>query len=1325
MKRWLSLLRNRAHPQKQYRYLQFQDAQPQRHGVFNTHVRQGSHLPHKRGFNTHMRQALVLFTAFALVVSSFPKPIAAQTIEFPNGATAELHSDGSITGTCRLTDGRVTASGYSATAVLPDGTRLPAGCYERYLGSADHNNYPGPCDGTYSFKATKKDNGYFVVIYSQYAAAGAPGVLIPGPPPGYTYQRTYTELWNPEMLVHISLVKRSSNEAFTTGNAEYSLEGARYDIFNASNQTKVTSITTNAQGYASCKLPVGRNYYAKEITAPKGYVLSSSKLDFVASSSDIIVQTSDDPMWVEVDVRKTDAATGSNAQPGLSLAGARFKLVDARGQTQETITNSEGIAHFSKLPLGKFSICETKAPEGYKLNSQVFEYYVSADAKHEHGRVLFTADTPIPNNPIAFDIELAKFKENPAAEEGGVRWPAEGVQFEIISKTTNTAVATLTTDVYGFAKTPDDAWHGAGTRSAGVAGSIPYDRKGYVVREVASSVPEGYEHMEDFEIGVEQQVDGLCLKYIIENVTPDARLQIVKTDQTSGSTVPLAGFTFELQDSTGKPVTQEAWYPNHVTLQSFTTDNSGCVTLPEQLVPGTYHIKETAVQAPYLLANKQAMFTLGKQGGALAVVRFANVQAHGKATLIKTDSETGKPLANAQYNVVAQTRIISPDGYVQALEGEVVAQVTTNDQGIGGADNLPLGTGEARYAFVEVQAPAGYQLDSSPLPFVLSYKDAYTPVVEAQVEASNNPVIVQIEKTEAKSNKPLVDVKFELRNEALSAKNAVENSQNNKAADAKPLSSESLQVASTNDAGVAQWKYLAPGFYVLKETETLPGYLLNTQEYRFEIDAEGKVLGEGFEGGELKLENDFTKVAISKRDMTNEDEVPGAKLSILDKDGEIIERWTSTEKEHRIERLIPGTYTLHEEQTPATHDVAEEVDFEVLETGEVQHVVMYDEPIKVSGEIDKRQEIAAPIAKHVVANGDGLNVAEPQNNTTGSFDYSLDWRNTSNTWVDEFTVSDQLLCCSEGLAKLEGITTPVAVGDYDGKYNLWYQTNLSTQKVSTAEECNTAKEFSTAEESSISEESSIGEEYVIPKEVPFIENDKENNELDTPYTVSSVEKIDEAEDTSTPNATFSDKHTNPWLIDERTQTVLGKDGRALEYEGWHIWQADLDASKAIELELSELNLAEGEYITGLRFEYGCVDEGFTIRREDWKRTALKDQHDDVTDATRKDGKLAPALLHLRVTENYQAKSSLHNFAQLDLFRNGGGQDLEDHDSDEVIQTAGKGEIPRPSRPHGSMPQTSDTTALIVAGVETVGLTTVAAAWNLIKRRKHKQSIPRR
>ena len=129
---------------------------------------------------------------------------------------------------------------------------------------------------------------------------------------------------------------------------------------------------------------------------------------------------------------------------------------------------------------------------------------------------------------------------------------------------------------------------------------------------------------------------------------------------------------------------------------------------------------------------------------------------------------------------------------------------------------------------------------------------------------------------------------------------------------------------------------LAPGEYILHEEQapTEQGYV-RAEDVKFVVEETGDVQ-------KVKMEDDHTKVSISKTDITDGKEIEGAKLQILDQDGEVVESWTTGE-EHLIEYLPVGTYTLHEEAAVDGYIVANDVEFTVEETGEIQKVKMEDE----------------------------------------------------------------------------------------------------------------------------------------------------------------------------------------------------------------------------------------------------------------------------------------------------------------------------------------------------------------------------------------------
>ncbi|MFR6123053.1 SpaA isopeptide-forming pilin-related protein [Faecalibacillus intestinalis] len=127
--------------------------------------------------------------------------------------------------------------------------------------------------------------------------------------------------------------------------------------------------------------------------------------------------------------------------------------------------------------------------------------------------------------------------------------------------------------------------------------------------------------------------------------------------------------------------------------------------------------------------------------------------------------------------------------------------------------------------------------------------------------------------------------------------------------------------------------------YVLKETKTPNGYAtFKTETFTAE---EGKDTS-------LSMTDEDTKIEISKQDITTKKELEGAKLKVTDKDGKVIDEWTSGKQPHMIKNLTAGeTYTLTEVIAPKNYKVAESIQFTVKDTGVAQKVVMYDELLPV------------------------------------------------------------------------------------------------------------------------------------------------------------------------------------------------------------------------------------------------------------------------------------------------------------------------------------------------------------------------------------------
>ena len=132
-------------------------------------------------------------------------------------------------------------------------------------------------------------------------------------------------------------------------------------------------------------------------------------------------------------------------------------------------------------------------------------------------------------------------------------------------------------------------------------------------------------------------------------------------------------------------------------------------------------------------------------------------------------------------------------------------------------------------------------------------------------------------------------------------------------------------------------KLIAGKKYILHEESAPDGYVV-AADIVFTVSETGEV-------DAITMKDDITKVRISKKDVTTDDELPGATLQIIDEDGNIVEEWVSASEPHFVEgKLISGkTYTLREITAPDGYEIANDIQFTVNKDGSVTGVVMYDE----------------------------------------------------------------------------------------------------------------------------------------------------------------------------------------------------------------------------------------------------------------------------------------------------------------------------------------------------------------------------------------------
>jgi len=289
---------------------------------------------------------------------------------------------------------------------------------------------------------------------------------------------------------------------------------------------------------------------------------------------------------------------------------------------------------------------------------------------------------------------------------------------------------------------------------------------------------------------------------------------------------------------------------------------------------------------------------------------------------------------------------VTGDGTVRATAGELVDTLTTDDDGKAESKDLFLGN----YRVVEKQQPQGYILNPESQDIELAYADQNTPLVYGDASFTNQPTKIIIQKNVKGTDKPLDGVKYKIQNKAIEKPEQKDPEDPILDPDAGGQLDPGIvmgETLTTDKNGQIELKYLSPGSYTVQEAETKAGFVLDDTVYEFVVDQTGRiVIGEEdpADEGMLNLENDYTKVYISKQDATTGKELPGAELEVLDKKtGEVKEKWTSGEEPHYIEALPQGDYILRETMAPKGFKVAQDVEFTVKDTGEIQKVVMKDE----------------------------------------------------------------------------------------------------------------------------------------------------------------------------------------------------------------------------------------------------------------------------------------------------------------------------------------------------------------------------------------------
>ena len=242
------------------------------------------------------------------------------------------------------------------------------------------------------------------------------------------------------------------------------------------------------------------------------------------------------------------------------------------------------------------------------------------------------------------------------------------------------------------------------------------------------------------------------------------RLRLIKTDARTGKVITVAGASFKLKDADGNIVAQTIYYPKKQTLDTFTTDESGCVTLPEEVGWGLYSIEEIQASEGYLIRTESLPVFVGETGDTADQVYELDIEIPNEAVMgqislekkglqlvgFETQTEMGfeyqspvfeeRCLAGAVFEVHAAEDIVGGDGTFWYQKDEWVDTITTSGTGADWSKELPLG----KYKLMEIAAPEGYVLSDEVYEVELKSIDGHTPLVTVTVKAHNEYLSAEI-----------------------------------------------------------------------------------------------------------------------------------------------------------------------------------------------------------------------------------------------------------------------------------------------------------------------------------------------------------------------------------------------------------------------------------------------------------------------------------------------------------------------------------------------------------------------------------------------------
>ncbi|MEE0297008.1 MAG: SpaA isopeptide-forming pilin-related protein [Lachnospiraceae bacterium] len=381
----------------------------------------------------------------------------------------------------------------------------------------------------------------------------------------------------------------------------------------------------------------------------------------------------------------------------------------------------------------------------------------------------------------------------------------------------------------------------------------------------------------------------------------------------SGSLKDVTFEVYALEDIKAADGESEDYYKKDTLVATITTDETGVAKLTD-LPLGKYYVKEKETASGYVLDGEIREVDLTYRDQNTTVVTYSadwqNKRQRAEVNVLKKEKDSDRVLEGAVFALCNKEDIVNAKGDVILKADTVIEEQATDKEGkLTFTADLPLGY---TYYVKETSPAPGFATTDQVQEFTFEYGGADKETLSYAFTFEDEPTTVEFTKTSLTDGKEIEGAKLKVTDES------------GKTVD-EWTSGKEPHIIKELTAGKK---------YTMTETLPADGYV-TAESITFTVEDTGEVQ-------KVEMKDDVTKVQISKTDISGK-ELPGAKLTILDKDGKTVESWTSEKKPHYIEMLPIGEYTLREETAPDGYLVAEDVKFAVKDTGEIQKVVMKDE----------------------------------------------------------------------------------------------------------------------------------------------------------------------------------------------------------------------------------------------------------------------------------------------------------------------------------------------------------------------------------------------